>query len=117
VAESDKRQQVGGVRLRKFIDVVVEDKLSYTLFRCAIADISATGMRVITDQYLAKGTKYTFTMKKQPFLELRGEVRWIRPFERETFQCGILFVDVSDEDQRKLASFLDIERQRVPTNS
>jgi c-di-GMP-binding flagellar brake protein YcgR len=117
VADSDKRQQTNGVRLRKFIDVVVEDKLSYTLFRCAIADISATGMRVITDQYLAKGTKYTFTMKKQPFLELRGEVRWVRPFERETFQCGILFVDVNDDDQRKLSSFLDIEKQRVPTNS
>jgi len=117
VPESDKRQQVAGVRLRKFIDVVVEDKLSYTLFRCAIADISATGMRIIADQYLAKGTRYSFTMKKQPFLQLRGEVRWIRPFERDAFQCGILFVDVSDEDQRKLASFLDIERQRVPTNS
>jgi len=117
MAEGDKRQHVGGVRLRKFIDVVVEDKLSFTLFRCAIADISATGMRIIADQYLAKGTKYTFTMKKPPFLVLRGEVRWVRPFERDTYQCGILFVDVGDEDGRKLATFLDIERQRVPTNS
>jgi len=102
------------VRLRHFIDVVVEDKLSFTLFRCAIADVSATGMRIIADQYLPKGTKYTFTMKKSPFLTLRGEVRWVRPFERETFQVGVLFVDVSDDDSRRLTMFLDLERQRVP---
>lgn len=102
------------MRLRHFIDVVVEDKLSFTLFRCAIADVSATGMRIIADQYLPKGTKYTFTMKKSPFLTLRGEVRWVRPFERETFQVGVLFVDVSDDDSRRLTMFLDLERQRVP---
>ena len=104
------------VRLRKFIDVIVEDKLSFMLFRAAIADISATGMRVICDQYLPKGTRYTFTFKRAPFFVLRGEVRWVRAFERDTFQCGVHFVDVSDEDQRKLTSFLEIERQRVPTN-
>jgi hypothetical protein len=113
VAEGDKRG-VGAVRLRHFIDVVVEDKLSFTLFRCAIADVSATGMRIIADQYLPKGTKYTFTMKKPPYLTLRGEVRWVRPFERDTFQVGVLFVDVSDEDARRLTMFLDLERQRVP---
>ena len=104
------------VRLRKFIDVVVEDKLSFTLFRGAIADISVTGMRVISDQYLPKGTHYTFTMKRQPMLCVRGEVRWIRAFERDTFQCGVLFVDMSDDDRRRLQSFLEIERQRVPTS-
>ncbi len=104
------------VRLRKFIDVVVEDKLSFMLFRAAIADISATGMRVISDQYLPKDTRYTFTFKRTPFFVLRGEVRWIRPFERDTFQCGVHFVDLSDDDRRTLQSFLEIERQRVPTS-
>ncbi|MFN2461237.1 MAG: PilZ domain-containing protein [Candidatus Velthaea sp.] len=104
----------GAVRLRKFIDVVVEDRLSFTLFRCAIADISPTGMRIIADQYLPKGTKYTFTMKRAPFLTLRGEVRWVRPKDRDTFQVGVLFVDVSAEDARRLTMFLDLERQRVP---
>jgi hypothetical protein len=117
VADLEKRQPAGGVRLRKFIDVIVEDRLSYTLFRCAIADISESGMRIVCDQYLAKGTKYTFTMKKPPALVLRGEVRWVRRSEPDTFHCGILFIDVGAEDQRRLTSFLDIERQRVPTNS
>jgi PilZ domain len=114
VPEGSEKRNPGAVRLRHFIDVVVEDKLSFTLFRCAIADVSATGMRIIADQYLPKGTKYTFTMKKSPFLTLRGEVRWVRPFERETFQVGVLFVDVSDDDSRRLTMFLDLERQRVP---
>ncbi len=106
----------GAVRLRKLIDVVVEDKLSFMLFRATIADISATGMRVISDQYLPKGTRYTFSFKRAPFFVLRGEVRWVRPHERETFQCGVHFVDLSDEERRKLLEFVAIERQRIPTS-
>lgn len=108
-------KRVQGVRLRKYIDVIVEDKLSSMLFRGAIADISGTGMRLIADQYLPKGTKYTFTMKSPPNLSLRGEIRWIRDFERETYQVGILFIDVTDEDQKRLANFLDMERRRLAT--
>ena len=104
------------VRLRKFIDVTVEDKVSYMLFRAAVADISATGMRVISDQYLPKGTRYTFTFKRAPFFVLRGEVKWVRSQERDTFQCGVHFVDLSGEDRAKLLSFLEIERQRIPTS-
>lgn len=112
--EAEKRNV--GLRLRKYIDVVVEDRLSYTLLRAAIADISQTGMRIIADQYLAKGTKYLFTMKRNPFLALRGEVRWIRNFEKDTYQVGILFIEVPEEDRKRLTAFLDIERQRVMTN-
>lgn len=104
------------VRLRRFIDVVVEDKQSFTLFRAAIADISTSGMRVISEQYLPKGTVYTFSMKRAPFLVSRGEVRWIRPFERETFQVGVQFVALTDGERSKLESFLSIERRRAPTS-
>lgn len=113
---ADEEHGAGAVRLRKLIDVVVEDKLSFMLFRATIADISATGMRVISDQYLPKGTRYTFTFKRAPFFVLRGEVRWVRPQERDTFQCGVSFVDVSEEEHRKLLQFVEIERQRVPTS-
>jgi c-di-GMP-binding flagellar brake protein YcgR len=113
---ADEKRADDSLRLRKFIDVVVEDKRSFTLFRAAIADISATGMRVISDQYLPKGTLYTFTMKRAPFLMTRGEVRWVRALERDTFQVGVQFVDMPEADRRTLQSFLDIERQRVPTS-
>ena len=112
--DGDKRNV--GLRLRKYIDVVVEDQLSFTLLRAAIADISPTGMRLIADQYLPKGTKYLFTMKRNPFLSMRGEVRWIRNFEKDTYQVGVLFIDVPEEDRKRLISFLEIERQRVLTN-
>lgn len=113
---AEEKRADDSVRLRKLIEVVVEDKLSFTLFRGTIADISATGMRVISDQYLPKGTRYTFTMKRAPHLVARGEVRWIAALERDTFQAGVRFLDVSDDDRRRLQSFLDIERQRVPTS-
>ena len=109
----EKRTQ--GVRLRKYIDVIVEDRLSAMLFRGAIADISETGMRLISDQYLPKGTKYIFTMKSPPHLSLRGEIRWIKDFERDTYQVGILFIDVNEEDHKRLANFLDMERRRLVT--
>jgi c-di-GMP-binding flagellar brake protein YcgR len=112
---ADEKRGDDAVRLRKFIDVVVEDKASYTLFRGAIADISLTGMRVISDQYLPKNTRYTFTMKRAPFLTVRAEVRWVRALERDTFQCGVHFVDMSEDEVKRLRSFVEIERQRVPT--
>jgi hypothetical protein len=101
------------LRLRKYIDVTVEDPLSSMLFRGAVADISPTGMRIIVDQYLPAGTKYTFTMKRNPFLKLRGQVRWIRAFQGETYQVGILIVEASDDDTKRLTNFLDLERQRI----
>jgi hypothetical protein len=113
-SESDREEKrIQGIRLRKYIDVVVEDPLSSMLFRAAIADVSETGMRVISDQYLPKNTKYSFTMKSPPSLTLRGEVRWVRAFERDTFQVGVLFVDVNEEDRKRLANFLDLERRRL----
>jgi Tfp pilus assembly protein PilZ len=101
------------LRLRKYIDVVVEDPLSAMLFRAAVADISPTGMRIIVDQYLPVGTKYTFTMKRAPFLSLRGEVRWIKPSSGDNFQVGILIAFAHDDERKRLSNFLDLERQRM----
>ena len=112
---ADEKRGDAAVRLRKYIDVVVEDKQSYMLFRGTIADISPTGMRVISDQYLPKNTRYTFTMKRAPFLTVRAEVRWVRAYERDTFQCGVLFVDLTDDDAKRLRAFVEFERQRVPS--
>ncbi len=109
--EAEKR--LHGVRLRKYIDVVVEDRSSSMLFRGAIADITESGMRLIADQYLPKGTRYIFTMKRTPYLSLRGEVRWIKPFERDTFQVGVYFVEISADALKRLSSFLEIERARL----
>jgi hypothetical protein len=108
--DSDKRY---GLRLRKYIDVVVEDPLSAMLFRGAVADISPTGMRIIADQYLPVGSKYTFTMKRNPFLRLRGQVRWIRSFTGDTYQVGVLIVESTDDERKRLSNFLDLERQRL----
>ena len=101
------------IRLRKYIDVVIEDPLSSMLVRGGISDVSPRGMRVIADQYLPVGAKYTFTMKRNPFLRLRGEVRWIRAFTADTHQIGVRIVDATEEDCKRLADFLDGERKRL----
>jgi hypothetical protein len=111
-ADSQASDNRNALRLRKFIDVVVEDPLSSMLLRGAVADISPTGMRIIADQYLPVGTKYTITMKRAPFLRLRGQVRWIRAFQGDTFQVGVLIVEASEEERKRLTNFLELERQR-----
>ena len=112
----EKRSDAGALRLRRFVEVVVEDQRSSTLYRAAITDLSATGMRVVGDQYLPKGSRYTFTFKRAPFLTALGDVRWVRAAERDTFLAGVQFVGLSDEDRQRLESFIAIERQRVPSS-
>jgi len=109
----DKRDDL---RLRKYIDIIVEDVLSAMLFRGAIADLSPTGLRAIVEQYLPTGTKYSFTMKRHPFLKLRGEVRWIKPWEQDQYQIGVQFVELPEEDRKRLQNFLDLERVRLTSN-
>lgn len=117
MAEPDeKRSEAGALRLRRFMEVVVEDKRSAMLYRAAITDLSATGMRVVGDQYLSKASRYTFTFKRAPFLTVVGEVRWVRAAERDSFLAGVQFVEMSAEDKQRLESFIAIERQRVPTS-
>lgn len=112
LADGGSSENRNALRLRKFIDVVVEDPLSSMLFRGAVADISPTGMRIIADQYLPVGTKYTFTMKRAPFLVMRGQVRWIRAFQGDTYQVGVLIVEATEEERKRLTNFLEMERQR-----
>jgi hypothetical protein len=101
------------VRLRRYIDLVVEDKLSFTLLKAVAADVSSTGMRILCDQYLPPKTKYLFTMKQEPNVACRGEVRWVRPSAPNMHQCGVLFIDLGVEDRERLESFLMMERDRA----
>jgi len=110
----------GSLRLRKYIPISVEDKLTFTLFRASVADISATGIRIITSEYLSKGTRWVVTMKAAPNLTLKAEVRWVksdsdpaRPGATPQFQVGLQFIEMTPDDQKRIASFLDFEKQRA----
>ena len=59
-------------------------------FRGAIADLSPIGTRVVIDQYLR-----------------------IKSVDGDTYHAGIQFVDVQEEDRKRLINFLEIERQRL----
>jgi len=118
VAEIDKRKAQGALRLRKYIPVTVEEKLTFTLFRASIADISATGARLITTEYLSRGTRWVITMKDTPHLTMKAEGRWVkreqnpRPGAPPQFQVGMQFLDLPAEDSHRIATYLDFEKQR-----
>jgi len=119
VADQEKRKAAGALRLKKYIPVTVEEKLTFTLFRASIADISATGARLITSEYLSRGTRWIITMKETPHLTLKAEVRWVkidqnpRPGANPQFQVGMQFFEMSAEDTKRIATYLDFERQRA----
>ncbi len=118
MAEPEKRKAAGTLRLRKYIPVSVEEKMTFTLFRASIADISATGARLITSEYLSKGTRWVVTMKEMPYLTLKAEVRWVkmdqnpRPGANPQFQVGMQFLEVSAEDYVRITTYLEFEKQR-----
>jgi hypothetical protein len=118
VADQDKRKAAGALRLRKYIPVSVEEKLTFTLFRASVADISATGARLITSEYLSKGTRWIVTMKETPHLTLKAEVRWVkmdqnpRPGANPQFQVGMQFLEMNADDTKRLSTYLEFEKQR-----
>ena len=118
MADQDKRKAAGALRLRKYIPVSVEEKLTFTLFRASVADISATGARLITSEYLSKGTRWIITMKETPHLTLKAEVRWVkmdqnpRPGANPQFQVGMQFLEMSADDTKRLSTYLEFEKQR-----
>ena len=118
MADQDKRKPAGALRLRKYIPVSVEEKLTFTLFRASVADISATGARLITSEYLSKGTRWIVTMKETPHLTLKAEVRWVkmdqnpRPGANPQFQVGMQFLEMSADDSKRLSTYLEFEKQR-----
>ncbi len=99
--------------------MTVEEKLTFTLFRASIADISATGARLITTEYLSRGPRWIITMKDTPHLTVKAEVRWVkmdqnpRPGAAPQFQVGMQFLDVPPEDSHRIANYLDFEKQRA----
>ena len=118
MADQEKRKPAGALRLRKYIPVSVEEKLTFTLFRASVADISATGARLITSEYLSKGTRWIVTMKETPHLTLKAEVRWVkmdqnpRPGANPQFQVGMQFLDVNAEDSKRITTYLEFEKAR-----
>ena len=118
MADQEKRKAAGALRLRKYIPVSVEEKLTFTLFRASVADISATGARLITSEFLSKGTRWIITMKETPHLTLKAEVRWVkmdqnpRPGANPQFQVGMQFLEVNAEDAKRITTYLEFEKAR-----
>jgi c-di-GMP-binding flagellar brake protein YcgR len=118
VPEQNKRKPAGALRLKKYIPVSVEEKLTFTLFRASVADISATGARLITSEYISKGTRWVITMKDTPHLTVKAEVRWVkmdqnpRPGANPQFQVGMQFLDMTADETKRLSTYLEFEKQR-----
>jgi PilZ domain len=107
----DERAQAS-IRLRKSIGVVIEDKQGFGRIHGTVADISPTGMRLLSGFYLPPSAQYAFAFKGTS-LVVRGEVRWARAFEGDTFACGVFFAEMDDEQRRTLLTFLERKGRRA----
>ena len=107
-----EEKRVRGDRVRKFIDLTVEDGAISNVFRASTADISASGMRLVTTENLARGSSYTFTLKRAPHLMLRGEVRWVEALGNEGYRAGVHFVQNPPDVATTLGAFVEAELNR-----
>ena len=104
-----QEKRTAGDRVRKYIDLTIEDRSVQMLLRAATADISANGMRLVTSGQLAKGSSYTFTLKRPPHLVVHGEVRWVEQLGSDTFRAGVHFVHNAAETDTTLGAFVEAE--------
>lgn len=102
--------------LRTTIEASLDDQLALTELRVAIVELSRSGMALHAEQYLPKGTKYRVTMKRAPFLSLRGEVQAVQKLEGGGYEVALDFVDLDEETTARLIAFLESERRRLPAN-
>lgn len=87
-------------------------------------DISEGGARFIVYERLTKGTKLDFQLEV-PFdpmpISAKGEVSWIKKIGDEnskTFEVGVIFKGVSQNDQKRLKMYIENEiRERRPKPS
>ena len=109
-----EEKRVHGARVQQFIDLTVEDRSLQLLFRGATADISASGMRLVTSAQLATGNGYTFTLRRPPHLVLHGEVRWVEPLNTGGFRAGVHFVRNPTDVDTTLSAFVEAELNTRP---
>jgi c-di-GMP-binding flagellar brake protein YcgR len=84
-------------------------------------DISEGGARFIVYERLTKGTKLDFQLE-MPFDSMpilaKGEVAWIKKIGDEgskTFEAGVVFKGVSQNDQKRLKMYIENEiKERRP---
>ncbi len=97
------------------IEATFDDALKAEAVRCTISDLSSEGLGATAHDYFPVGTVYAFTMKREPALTLRGQVRWVRS-EAGSYRFGVSFVDLTSEDVLRLTEFLRTKR-KPPTNA
>lgn len=105
----DRRQK----RYEVDLHVTVDSK--HNFFAGAATNLSASGIFVATHIVQPIGTRVDFTIHLAGrMVKGVGEVRWMRPADYDSGQpagMGILFVDISPEDDAAVKAFLE---SRVP---
>ena len=101
----DRRQK----RYEVDLQVTVDSK--HNFFAGSATNLSASGIFVGTHMVQPIGTKVDFTIHLEDrMVKGIGEVRWIRPADYDTGQpagMGILFVDLTPEDDAAVKAFLE----------
>ncbi len=109
-APQDRRET-----LRKHFDIQVGVASDHKLFVGLMANISAGGLFIATDEHLRKGDKIEVRFSipgSDHVFHKHATVCWTRPFDAEGHHtragAGVKLDDLSDEEQRILNAFLKI---------
>ncbi len=106
-------------RLRAYQPVRLRKPGAATLIETLAKDVSSTGLRCLSQVEFPVATELIIELLLSsgyaPFTA-RGKMIWFQAIpQSEQFDIGIEFVDVSQENQRRLSVYLDrLSRQAIP---
>lgn len=88
-------------------------------YDATVTDLSAVGLRMVTDRQLAKNTLISVNVylpgKSLRFI-CQGLIRWCtrETTEERRYTCGVLFTTLSNEATKRIERFVSEEQQKAP---
>jgi hypothetical protein len=103
-----------GQRIFVRVPAAVVPQQTQQPYRVAMRDLSSSGTRIVSKIGWTPGHELEFALKLaegQPVLRARAEVSWCSPLPQEqaagTHVAGLRFQDLPEEDEKRLAAFID----------
>ena len=101
---------------RNFMRINFSSMVSYRLNKedmesvdCLSVDISEVGLRVYLKKHIDAGTnlRIAFNLPDDTHqIKVDGEIVWISKIEENVYDAGIKFLNLSDEDSKRIADFV-----------
>jgi len=86
-------------------------------FHAKVVDISESGIGMIIKSYLPKGVIIKLKIGGAPFnintdIEVKGEICYCRNVDKDTYRCGLKFLNLPEEWRAAIAQFISMYDRR-----